>query len=300
MPGARQNGSTISGSVTESITLPDGRQLGFARFGRPSGVPVLFMHGFPSCRLEAGLLDAAARDVGVSLVAPDRPGFGSSDLQLDRSILDWPQDVVALADALDWQRFWLWGGSAGCPYALACAHEFRHRVAGVAIVAGLGPVADKRVVRKMSVVARFAFALANTAPRTFRAIYIPIAIAVSRYPGLNLLLNRATPPDQEVLAQKQVRKVLDAAVREAFRQGTSGAVQELPLLAGPWGFRVEEVSVPVQVWHGRADGVVPAGMGEALARKAPNARLHLLDGAGHVSLPVRHGAAILRELIART
>lgn len=280
------------------ITLPDGRQLGFARFGRPTGVPVLFMHGFPSSRLEAGLIDAAARDVGASVIAPDRPGFGLSDLKPGRAILDWPRDVVALVDALGLERVWLWGGSAGCPYALACAHELRRRVAGHAIVAGLGPATDEDVVRQMSVVARLAFALANRAPRSFRAIYSALAMVVARYPRLNLLLNRATPPDQEVLAQERVKTVLDAAVREAFRQGTSGAILELPLLATFWGFEVEDVSVPVQVWHGRADGVVPVQMGEALARKAPDARLHILDGEGHVSLPVRHGAAILKELIA--
>lgn len=280
------------------ITLPDGRRLGFSRFGDPLGRPVLFMHGFPACRLEAGLLHGAASRVGVSIVAPDRPGFGLSDHQPGRAILDWPQDVSALADALGLERIWVLGGSAGCPYALACAHRLRRRVAGVAIVAGLGPTTERDVVRQMSRMARLAFALAAREPIAFRIVFGILARLVARYPDLNLYLNRATPPDREVLAETEIRAKLTAAVREAFRQGTFPAVEELALLASPWGFAVEEVSVPVLVWHGRDDGVVPHGMGEVLARKAPNARLHLLAEEGHLSLPVRHGEAILQTLIS--
>ena len=63
----------------QTIKLADGRALGYAEFGNPSGVPVFFFHGFPASRLEGIVLDATARAVGARLIAPDRPGFGISD-----------------------------------------------------------------------------------------------------------------------------------------------------------------------------------------------------------------------------
>ena len=283
--------------MPEELILPDGRRLGFARFGDATGPPVLFMHGFPASRLEARLWSPAACEAGVSIIAPDRPGLGLSDFQPGRTILDWPADAAALLDALGLERASLVGGSAGCPYALACALQLRDRIDGTAIVAGLGPMTETGAVRQMGVPARLAFVLARRAPSAFRAIYGVLALLVARYPALNIHLNRATPPDRQVLEREPVRAVLDAAVRECFSQGTAGAVHELALLADPWGFDVEEMPAPVHVWHGLEDAVVPHAMGEALARRAPNAQLHLVAGEGHLSLPVRHGAEILQTLV---
>lgn len=278
------------------ITLPDGRSLAYIEFGDPTGSPVLFSHGFPGSGLEAKLLDAAARQVGVWLIAPDRPGFGRSDFQPDRTILDWPNDVACLANALDLEHFSLLGGSGGCPYVLATAHRLHQRVVRVAVIAGLGPTTEKHAVRRMGPVARLAFVLARRAPVVFGFAYGGLARLVSRYPALNFYLNKATRPDREVLKLPDVRSTLEASVRQAFRGGHRGPVHELSLLAGPWGFAPEQVLTRVDVWHGREDGVVPYAMGELLAKEIPNARWHILANEGHLSLAVRHGASILEPL----
>jgi pimeloyl-ACP methyl ester carboxylesterase len=80
----------------QTIKLADGRALGYAEFGDPSGTPVLFFHGFPASRLEGIALDTPARAVGVRLIAPDRPGFGLSDPKRGRSFSNWPDDVIQL------------------------------------------------------------------------------------------------------------------------------------------------------------------------------------------------------------
>lgn len=125
--------------LEQRIFLPDGRSLGFARLGCPAGLPLIYLHGFPASRLEAGILNAAANSLGVSIIAPDRPGFGLSDFQPRRTILDWPNDVVHLANALSIDRFSLLASSGGCPYAAACAHQFPQRLIRVGIMAGLVP-----------------------------------------------------------------------------------------------------------------------------------------------------------------
>lgn len=284
--------------TAKRITLPDGRELGYARFGKRDGAPVIFNHGFPASRLEGELWSEAAGHAGVSLIAPDRPGFGLSSFRPERTILDWPEDVAALAAALQLDRFWIVGGSAGCPYALACTHRLRERVLGAALVAGLGPTTEKAATRQMGAVARAAFALARHAPPVFRLVFGGLGKLVARRPALNFSLNEATPPDQEMLAQPEIRAIIEASIREAFHAGTAGAVHELALLARPWGFGIDEITTPVCLWHGTNDGVTPHAMSEFLAGRAPNAELRLVAGEGHLSLPVRHGAEILETLIS--
>src|SRR5687767_15639086 len=91
-------------STGVQITLADRRKVEVAEFGAPNGRPVIYCHGFPASRLDAQLADEAAREAGVRLIAPDRPGYGLSDFQPGRRIGDWPRDVAEIADALGLQR----------------------------------------------------------------------------------------------------------------------------------------------------------------------------------------------------
>ena len=280
-----------------TLVLPDGRRMGYAVFGDPQGHPVVYAHGFPASRLEAGLYEAAARRVGAAIIAPDRPGLGLSASQAGRRIVDWAADVAHLIATLGLPRVSLLGGSGGCPFALACARRLRERLVRVATVAGLAPSVDRALVRDMSFAARAGFALARQAPGAFGALYGGIGSVVARYPDVLFLLNPATGPDLAVLEDRGVRDLLRASTREAFRAGTAGPLHELRLLSQPWGFEPEAVSARVAVWHGQEDGIVPSEMGRHLAARMPAAELRLLPGEGHISLPVRHCEEILRDLL---
>src|ERR671933_2362887 len=108
-----------------TIGLRDGRNLAYAEWGDPGGLPVLGCHGSPSSRLERHVEDPADyRRWGIRLVVPDRPGFGRSDSQPGRRVVDWPADVAVLLDALGVDRFAVLSLSGGAAYALACAAEF--------------------------------------------------------------------------------------------------------------------------------------------------------------------------------
>ena len=112
-------------TTASTIRLQDGRRLGYADLGDAGGTPVFYFHGFPSSRLEACMVEEHARRLGVRLLAVDRPGYGLSDDLPGRTIPDWPDDVVALADALGLERFAVVGSSGGGPYAIACAARIR-------------------------------------------------------------------------------------------------------------------------------------------------------------------------------
>lgn len=282
--------------LNKQITLPDGRVLGYARFGACNGRPLLYFHGFPATRLEARILDADATRLGVSVIAPDRPGFGLSDFQPGREILDWPEDVRHLADQLGLERFSVMGVSGGGPFALACAYRLPERIVHTGIVAGLGPTSKGTATRQMSVAARLGFFLARRAPGVFNFVYGALSRLIARFPDLIFHLNKVTGPDREVLARPEIRRTLTESTQEALRRGPEGPLHELKLLSGPWGFAPDEISANLIIWHGLKDGTVPHEMSQSVARGLAHAELNLLPDEGHVSISVRHGAEMLSAL----
>lgn len=146
-----------------TVTLPDGRELGYAETGDPDGVPVLAFHGVPSGRLGAAVFDAAAREAGVRIIAPERPGVGVSDPLPGRELADWPTDAAALLDALDIDAAPVFGISGGGPYALACGALAPERFPRVAVCCGVGPMA---AIGRSE---RLAFRAARYAPRVVGA-----------------------------------------------------------------------------------------------------------------------------------
>ena len=123
----------------ESIRLQDGRRLTYAEYGDPHGSPLFFLHGGNDSRLVGAIIDRSAFDLGIRIIAPDRPGYGRSDFQPGRTLLDWAADLAELAAALSIGRFAIAGHSGGGPHALAVAHALPERCAGVTLIASAGP-----------------------------------------------------------------------------------------------------------------------------------------------------------------
>jgi pimeloyl-ACP methyl ester carboxylesterase len=110
-----------AGSRDSVLRLADGRRLQITQAGAPDGIPVLLFHGIGGSRLEALIVDDQARESGVRLIAPDRPGIGLSDPKSRFSYIVWPADVLQVADHLRLRRFGVAGLSGGALFALACA-----------------------------------------------------------------------------------------------------------------------------------------------------------------------------------
>jgi pimeloyl-ACP methyl ester carboxylesterase len=282
----------------EQMRLPDGRRLGYAWFGAPHGRVVLYCHGFPASRLEAALADAAARDLGVRILAPDRPGFGASDPQPGRVLSDWPADVEALCDRLGVASFVVLGVSGGAPYGCACAALLGDRVEALALVGGLAPLRSPVLLEGMRGPAGLFLAAAQRRPALVAALWQPLQRSVRLAPGLTLAgFTRFLPaPDREVLRPGPVRDAVLASFREALRSAPSGVVRDLLLYTRAWGFEPASIRVPCTVWHGEADATVPVAMGRLLAGEIPGSEARFLPAEGHFSLPVRHMCAILRGL----
>ncbi|HEX8011488.1 MAG TPA: alpha/beta fold hydrolase [Casimicrobiaceae bacterium] len=282
------------------LRLADGRLLACLALGDPAGSPVLYFHGYPGSRLESRLAAGAARRRGLRLLAPDRPGFGASTFQPGRTIGAWAADVAELADCYGLERFAVLGVSGGGPYALACAARIPGRLSRVALVGALGPPGRRPLVRDMVAVNRLALALAARSPSVARLGVELAARWIRRHPEHHLALMTVAAPaaDRRVLADPAYRALLTASTAEALRQGGRGAARELTLLARPWDFSLREIFVPVRIWQGLADNIVPPAMARDLAAGLPRSELNCVPDEGHLSLIVRRLDAVLADLCA--
>ncbi len=283
-------------------TLADGRVLGYAEYGDRQGRPVFYFHGFPASRLEARILDGAARKTGIWIIAPDRPGYGLSDFNAGRRMLDWPDDVLDLARWLGIECFAVLGMSGGGPYALACGWRYPERLDGLVLVGCLGPVYEDWARTSMYWPGRLGFGLGQRAPWLLPVVYGGLTAKVLRhYPeSLQALLTLARPAaDQKVFERPEFRRPLLASLRESLCQGPRAALQEFVLYSHPWGFPLEEVRIAVDLWQGTADGVVPVVHAEYLTKVLPNARPRFIPEEAHFSLPVNYMEEILLSMVGR-
>lgn len=281
------------------LHLPDGRRLGYAHYGDPGGAPVMVFHGLPGSRYQRHPDMGLAARLGARIVAPERPGFGLSDPLPFRRLTDWARDVAALADALGFGRFAVAGVSAGGPYALACAAQLPGRVDRVAVVSGVGPPGSMPGGMPMAWTVRTTFWLAPRFSRLLR-VFLGAAAALGRaWPEryLDLFASRLHPVDREVLTRPSVRAMFAQDLAEGLRRGAGPFLQDLELLVSDWGFDPGTIEVPVELWHGDEDLVIPLCAALTLERRLKRPRLERVAGGGHF-LVIDRWPEILGRLIA--
>jgi pimeloyl-ACP methyl ester carboxylesterase len=283
------------------IKLKDGRALGYAEYGDPQGQPVIHFHGTPSCRLEVSrpLWDEIAKRLGVRLIVPDRPGIGLSDFKPRQTFLDWPDDVNELADALNLDRFAVRGLSAGGPYVAACAYKIPQRLTAAGIVSGIGPLDAPGAFDGMGKSDRQAYDLARKAPWLMRPLfwYMGCEVRGDTDKFLAQLLAELPEPDRAALSQEGMRELGPKMVRGAFQQGGRAIAREYILFTRPWGFRLEDIHMPVHLWHGEVDNMCPVSMGRYMAKTIPDCRARFIPDEGHLSLVTNHFEETLSALL---
>jgi pimeloyl-ACP methyl ester carboxylesterase len=272
-----------SPASAETLRLPDGRKLGVSHFGELNGKPLFFFHGFGVSRLAAHPDQTIAQSLGVHLIAMDRPGIGLSDPQPNRTLLDWPNDVAALADALRLPRFAVLGWSAGGPHALACACKIPDRLTAVSIVSSAPPFSDAAARRNMPANVRQLATDARIAPWAVRFSFWQHCRQIHRDPKPVMAKSVAemVAADRAIATDPRFERTLFDSMVTACSQTARGLADDVLAIARPWGFRLGDITLPVQLWHGEADTTVPPQVGYYLATAIPSCHATFYPGEGH-------------------
>lgn len=287
-------------SESQTMTLPDGRALGYAEFGDPKGKPGFYFHGFPGSRLEARLMNDAAAARNVRIIAVDRPGMGLSDFQPKRRFVDWPRDVTALADHLGLDRFVVSGASGGGPYSAVCARALPERVTAAVILAGVGPMSAPNATKGMSAQNKVLFLVSRWAPAVSGFAYVLLEKQLSnRERVMNQIGKSSSAEDRLLLEQRpEVADILYESLVEAFRRGSRGPKHELYLYSHRWGFRLDRIEIPVFLWQGEKDANVPPSMGRYQAEQIPNCTATFLPNDSHIGCIADHVDEVLTAVLA--
>jgi pimeloyl-ACP methyl ester carboxylesterase len=271
-----------------TVDGPDGRVLSVREDGDPNGVPVIAHHGTPGSRLLYRRWVEDATERGIRLIAYDRPGYGGSDRDAGRSVADAAADVAAIADALGLDRILTQGRSGGGPHALACAALLGDRVAAAATLASVAPHDAEGLdfLAGMGEDNVLEFGAAIEGPEKLGPLleaYAPHLLAADPGELAEGLKSLLSPPDVAVLNGGLAAELI-AVTSEGIRSTREGWLDDDLAFVKPWGFDLASISVPVQLWQGRQDLMVPLGHGEWLAGHVPGADVRLSDDDGHLSI----------------
>ena len=285
--------------IDSVIQLSDKRRLAYAEYGESDGAPILLFHGLPGSRLSWGLIPGGPFPPGLRIIAPDRPGYGGSDPNPGRNVLDWADDVAELADVLEIEKFAVLGVSGGGPGALACAWKIPERLTSVGVVASPAPTNAPGVFEGMSKTNRFFMKLAWRMPWLSTMNTRLLASVIRRNPAryINTMKIKVHDVDKAIVARPEIQDMLTRDFAEALRGGSHGMVGDLSANHGrPWGFQLEKIRIRIQFWSCELDRSVPPAMGRYLSNSISNSECTFVSDAGHLWI-LEHLNDVLRALM---
>ena len=286
--------------LNQRIKLRDGRNLGFAEIGDTDGIPLFHFHGFPASRLEALMLSKMITGKKIRFISVDRPGMGLSDFKKKRRLLDWPSDIIELADELSIDKFAVEGVSGGAPYSIACAYKIPDRIIACGIICGLGPLSTE--IKKLINIGPATIFIARRMNWIFKLIMSRQGKTARNLEKMEVNLKKGLDelpePDRVILSDSELLPLFLQEGSEAFRQGGRGASQDAKIYSQPWGFNLEDISpnLKVYLFHGELDSIIPVSVGRVVSKMIPNCNSTYYPNDGHYSLTFNHLDDILESL----
>jgi pimeloyl-ACP methyl ester carboxylesterase len=282
----------VTGDLHTQTAISDGRRLTFAEWGDHDGFPVFALHGTPGSRLQRHYDESKYVEVGARVITYDRPGYGGSDRNRGRDVVDCVADVVAIADTLGLDRFAVTGASGGGPCALAVAARLPDRVTRAACAVGIAPYPapdfdwfegmDPLNIREFGWALEGEDVLAPELEREAAETLERVASDPAKILGDDWQLPES---DRVELARVEYHEIIRQGITEAFRNGVWGWVDDDLSFARRWGFDLAEIRVPTRIIYGVTDVLSPAQHGEWLGRNVPNAEVVIQQESGHLPDP---------------
>ena len=283
-----------------NIAVGENRQIGFAEFGAPQGRAIFWLHGTPGARRQIPT-DARvfAEHENIRLIGLDRPGIGSSTPYQYETVATFADDMRTIADTLGIDKMAIVGLSGGGPYTLACAAAMPERVVAAGVVGGVAPASgpDRIGGGLMALGSRVAPLLEVAgAPIRLAAMTLIQLIRPLAGPAADIYGLMSPPADRRLLARPEIKAMFLDDLLNGSRKQLSAPFYDIVVFARDWGFRLDEVKVPVRWWHGDADHIVPYAHGEHVVARLPDAEFYPMPGESHLG-GLGRAEEILRTMI---
>jgi pimeloyl-ACP methyl ester carboxylesterase len=270
----------------DHLSLPGGRTLEYLVEGPESAIPLVLHHGTPSGTVRYAPVVDAALAGGFRFVQASRPGYATSTPHPGRRVADVAADTAALLDALNAPTFVTVGWSGGGPHALACAALLPDRCLAAATIAGVAPfdAAGLDWLDGMGEenVAEFGAAVAGSSELDAFLANAPMA-DVQPENIIAAFGDLIADVDKKALVGG-LADYLAASFRASVSTGTTGWRDDDLAFVTDWGFPLADIRVPLSLWQGDQDRMVPFAHGRWLAAHLPAPDVHLVPGEGHLSL----------------
>ncbi len=271
-----------------NIAVGDDRQIGFAEFGDPQGRAVFWLHGTPGARRQIPMeARVYAEQRKVRLIGVDRPGIGSSTPYQYDTVFAFADDMRTIADTLGIDKMEVIGLSGGGPYTLACAAAMPDRVVAAGVIGGVAPTMGSDAIAggvMGSVGLRVAPLLqAAGGPIGLAASLLIRLIRPLASPAADLYGRVSPEADRRLLARPEIKAMFLDDLLNGSRKQMAAPFADVVVFARDWGFRLDEVKVPVRWWHGDHDHIVPFEHGQHVVAKLPDVELYHLPGESHLA-----------------
>lgn len=270
-----------------NIAVGEGRQISFAEFGNPQGRAVFWLHGTPGARrqIPTEARTFAARK-NIRLIGIDRPGIGSSTPYQYENVLGFTDDLRTVADTLGINRFAVIGLSGGGPYTLAAAAAMPDRVVMAAVLGGVAPLIGEDGISsglmELAKIVRPVIEVADTPIRWVAGSLMKL-IAPFGSPALDLYARISPDGDRNLLSRPEFKAMFLDDLLNGSRRQLAAPFADIVVFARDWGFRLEDITVPVRWWHGDADHIVPYAHGQHAVARIADAEMYTLPGESHLA-----------------
>lgn len=285
------------------VQARDGKTIELLSMPPQAGWTLVFHGGCPSAPVSFPQLEVAAVARGMRLVEYARPGYAGSERRAGRRVADAADDVAVILDAVGAERCLTLGWSGGGPHALACAALLPERVAAAATIASVAPYGaeglDFMAGMGAGNVEEFGAAIAD--PERLRALieaWAPSMGSVTAEQVASELGDLASEEDRAALTGEFAEHVAQA-FRRALSGGIWGWYDDDLACVRDWGIDLASIQVPVTVWQGEHDRMVPLAHGRWLVSHIPGVHSCLVPDHGHMSLVAASLDRILDDLLER-
>jgi len=239
----------------------NGITISYDDFGH-SAIPIILIHGFPfnkaSWQPQIDFLQQTKR-----VIAYDIRGFGNSTASNDEVSMEiFADDLIKLMDGLKIEKTIICGLSMGGYIVLNALHRFPERFEA-AVLCDTQCVADSSEIKEKR-------------QATIKQIECD-GLSDFADTFVNSVLSKASTSSRKQLVEELKTTILSTPLK-TITNTISSLAQRKEMRE-----HIKNISVPTLVLCGIEDMVTPVDQSSFLIKQIPNATLHSINGAGHLS-----------------